>query len=193
MSSTWPYFQNLLFLSDEMIPRTSCGNIPGSSGIDTVLDDSSVSTDIQQIESEENVSTEQSCEIGVLAEPGSQSIHAPDDHTEKMLTNKKSTKKRRQNIEEKLLAVEREKLQFFKMKCGNSASTSLEQDSDYQFLLSLLPFLKNVNPNRKMIVRMKLQQVFIEEEKLSSGSSILASTLSSVRSYYTNSGSGDSY
>jgi hypothetical protein len=42
-----------------MTPRTSCGNIPGSSGIDAVLDDRSVSTDVQQIDSEENVSTEQ--------------------------------------------------------------------------------------------------------------------------------------
>jgi hypothetical protein len=142
MSSTWSYLQNWLFLSDQITPRTSCGNIPGSTGIDAFLDDSSVSTDIQQIESEENVSTEQSCEIGILAEPGSQSIHATDDHTEKIPTNKKLTKESRQNIEEKLLTVEREKLQFFKMKYGNSASTSLEQDSDYQFLLSLLTFLK---------------------------------------------------
>jgi hypothetical protein len=40
---------------------------------------------------------------------------------------------------------------------------------------------------------MKLHEVFIEEEKLSSGSSIVVSTLSSVQSHYTNSGSGDSY
>jgi hypothetical protein len=83
MSSTWPYSQNLLFLSHQMTPRTFCGNISGSSGINTIDDDSSVSTDIQQIDSKENVSTEQSCEIGELAEPGSQSIHAPDDHNKK--------------------------------------------------------------------------------------------------------------
>jgi hypothetical protein len=69
-------------------------------------------------------------------------MHAPDDYNEKMPTNKKPTKTRRQNTEEKLLKVEREKLQFFKTKHGNSASASLEQDSDYQFLLSLLLFLK---------------------------------------------------
>jgi hypothetical protein len=40
---------------------------------------------------------------------------------------------------------------------------------------------------------MKLQQVFTEEEKLPSRSSIVASTLSYVQSHYTNSGNGDSY
>jgi hypothetical protein len=110
------------------------------------------------------VSTEQSCEIGEFAEPGSKSIHAPDDHNEKMPTNKNPAKKRRQHIEGKLLTVERKKMQFFKTKYGHSASTSLEQDSDYQFLLSLLPFLKNASPNTKITFSMKLQQVFMEED-----------------------------
>lgn len=40
---------------------------------------------------------------------------------------------------------------------------SLEEDSDRMFLLSLLPYLRKVNEQRKLQVRQQLQDVFIKE------------------------------
>jgi hypothetical protein len=57
------------------------------------------------------------------------------------------------------IQIEKEKLKLF---AGNAA---VKEDSDYQFLMSLLPFLKNVPFDRKLTVRHKLQEVFIEEEQ----------------------------
>lgn len=39
----------------------------------------------------------------------------------------------------------------------------LEMDADKMFLLSLVPYLKNVSDNRKLLVRQKLQSVLIDE------------------------------
>lgn len=53
------------------------------------------------------------------------------------------------------MEIEEEKLQYFK-KSAN--------DPDAQFLMSLLPFLKEIPKNRKLIVRSRLQQVLIDEQ-----------------------------
>jgi hypothetical protein len=41
----------------------------------------------------------------------------------------------------------------------------MEQDSDYQFLMSLLPSLQGVPEERKLRVRMKLMDVLLQEQK----------------------------
>lgn len=40
-----------------------------------------------------------------------------------------------------------------------------EEDENYQFLMSLLPYLRDVPKHRKLTVRHKLQKVFIDEEE----------------------------
>ncbi|XP_058055881.1 uncharacterized protein LOC131207286 [Anopheles bellator] len=45
-----------------------------------------------------------------------------------------------------------------------NSSTSISEEADYYFLMSLLPYLRKVPTNRKMLVRTKLQQVFCDEE-----------------------------
>ncbi|XP_060865854.1 probable cyclin-dependent serine/threonine-protein kinase DDB_G0292550 [Metopolophium dirhodum] len=42
---------------------------------------------------------------------------------------------------------------------------SLNQDDNYHFLMSLLPYLREVPKNRKMAIRHKLQRVFIDEQE----------------------------
>ncbi|XP_018569835.1 uncharacterized protein LOC108909879 isoform X2 [Anoplophora glabripennis] len=44
-------------------------------------------------------------------------------------------------------------------------------DSDYHFLMSLLPFLKTIPQRRKMIVRTKIQNIFCEEIEAEANSS----------------------
>ncbi|XP_075210205.1 uncharacterized protein LOC142317530 [Lycorma delicatula] len=48
----------------------------------------------------------------------------------------------------------------------SAESKDLKDNSDCQFLLSLLPYMKKVTCNRKLIVRNKIQQVFIDEDEL---------------------------
>nr|XP_018903081.1 PREDICTED: uncharacterized protein LOC109034412 [Bemisia tabaci] len=60
-------------------------------------------------------------------------------------------------------------------------------DSDQQFLMSLLPFLKAIPGNRKMSVRMRLQQVFLEEEERASQNHPPGTTLEHRKSATTTS------
>lgn len=58
-------------------------------------------------------------------------------------------------IDDRLLQIEEEKLKCLQ---GNA------NDPDAQFLMSLLPFLKDIPKHRKLMVRTKIQQVLIEEQ-----------------------------
>lgn len=62
----------------------------------------------------------------------------------------------------KLMMLEEQKIQMFKER----KSASRNEDPDYHFLMSLLPYLRKVPEERKMFVRSKLQQVFCEEDIL---------------------------
>ncbi|KAL4152870.1 hypothetical protein QTP88_000703 [Uroleucon formosanum] len=59
------------------------------------------------------------------------------------------------DIDTRLLQIEEEKLKCFQ-KSAN--------DPDAQFLMSLLPFLKDIPKHRKLMVRAKLQQVLMDEQ-----------------------------
>ena len=48
---------------------------------------------------------------------------------------------------------------------GQNINDAEEMDPDYYFLMSLLPYMKSVRPERKMDVRMRLQQVFCDEQQ----------------------------
>lgn len=75
---------------------------------------------------------------------------------------KKDAKMNNATAIKQLMMLEQQKLQFFKEK--NSASRN--EDPDYHFLMSLLPYLRKIPEERKMFVRTKLQQVFCEEDLL---------------------------
>lgn len=75
---------------------------------------------------------------------------------------KKTVKRQKgDEIDAKLLQIEEKKLKYFQENAN---------DPDTQFLMSLLPFLKDVPKHRKLMVRAKLQQVFIDEQNSTSSS-----------------------
>lgn len=49
-----------------------------------------------------------------------------------------------------------------------NANENRVEDENFQFLMSLLPYLREVPKKRKLIVRHKLQKVFIDEQERSS-------------------------
>lgn len=58
-------------------------------------------------------------------------------------------------VDQTLLEIEHEKFRLYQQNVN---------DPDAQFLMSLLPFLKDVPKHRKLIVRTKLHEVLINEE-----------------------------
>jgi hypothetical protein len=67
--------------------------------------------------------------------------------------------KKRINYDDKLLEIESKKLSYFEK------GSHLKQDSDCQFLMSLLPCLQGVPEERKLRVRMKLMDVLLQEQE----------------------------
>lgn len=47
---------------------------------------------------------------------------------------------------------------------NSTQSVITSDDSDYHFLMSLLPFLKEIPQHRKLALRMRLQQVIYDEQ-----------------------------
>ena len=81
----------------------------------------------------------------------------PDENGGRRKSPKKVQKRRQasENIDNRLLQIEEEKLRLYQESAN---------DPDAQFLLSLLPFLKEVPKHRKLLVRSQLQQVLINEQ-----------------------------
>ncbi|KAK5644993.1 hypothetical protein RI129_006293 [Pyrocoelia pectoralis] len=168
----WPYFKMLLFLSNTVDRRKLHGNTSpqmigannSDSEAETMLE-AVDNTDSQSIISEtsqqiSNSAIQQPSTSGTkatssLSEPTSTIPLQPNKKTNSHLKYKKSEK---QAMDEKFLQIERAKLDIY--------SRRQNADSEYQFLMSLLPFLTAVPKHRQMMVRTKMQQIFIEEEQL---------------------------
>jgi len=66
-----------------------------------------------------------------------------------------------------LIEIEKQKLKRFDtIKENTKNSDNYKDDEDFHFLLSLLPHLRDIPKQRKLSVRLKLQQVLMEEEEL---------------------------
>lgn len=146
--SKWPYFSILLFLKDTMSRRNLTGNVPIRDDSDTEgtqLENTTVPDDspVSPVPSSSNTSS---------------MAHIPEQTPVKNLNpppKKKFRKQRSDEIDEKLLQIEEQKLKYWQESVN---------DSDAQFLMSLLPFLKDLPQRRKLIVRAKIQQVLIDEQ-----------------------------
>lgn len=77
---------------------------------------------------------------------------------------KRASSARAEDCDADFLKIEQRKLQIF------SDSMSKKTDSEYQFLLILVPHMKRIHENRQLIVRNKIQQVLIDEEGRQSSS-----------------------
>lgn len=154
--SSWPFFNQMKFLSDIMDSRTLKGNITSPEKIDSSKDEEGESTSL--LEEEIN-----SLASGNTSMPYSQDYISTRE-TSKMgpPTSRQCKRKKtidKSDVDNQFLEIEKAKLGLFAEK------QAVNKDSDYQFLVSLLPFLQRVPSHRKLSVRNKIQQVLIDEEE----------------------------
>lgn len=217
-SSSWAFFDQMLFLSDIIEPRQLRGNVASPERTPSRNDDGDAiadEDDLSHLESPQTVVTDQgevnmsSSETRKMEPPVPASNHQmrrkqhdtqPDNADVRpvgpLITPTTSNPKRKKNkpaditVEDKFLEIERAKLQLFTEHAVNK-----EGDSDYQFLVSLLPYLKKVPEHRKLNVRNKLQQVLIDEGEQCNRSSHTPSlyTTTPVPSPWTSETSGPSW
>ncbi|XP_031329810.1 uncharacterized protein LOC116160687 [Photinus pyralis] len=178
VTSKWPYYKILLFLSKTVERRKLHGNISPQKE----NNDNSSSETESTLEAADNAYSDTQSTIQESSQQiVNTDIHQPSTSGNKVtstfntpssstLQSKKNTNNRLKyaknsetnSMDEKFLEIERAKLEILSQHKNREGG-----DSEHQFLLSLLPFLKAVPHNRQMLVRSKLQQVFLEEEQLS--------------------------
>lgn len=89
-----------------------------------------------------------------------QSKRPGEEGTEQQKSSSKKPAKRANDVQKRLLDIEEEKLNFFKQR---RVETVVNDDYDQHFLMGLLPHLKKVKPERKLIIQSQLQQVLLNE------------------------------
>lgn len=155
-TSTWPFFDQMKFLTDIMNPRDLKGNVLSP-------ETSDVPNNPLEVAEDENDQSPDSQLSNTSIEMEPESISAGPSRMSTPLSSQNKLKQgKKREMDEEFLAIEKRKLQMI------ADNQSMKNDSDFQFLVSLHPYLKNVPPHRKLLIRNKLQQVFIDEEERTS-------------------------
>jgi hypothetical protein len=105
----------------------------------------------------------------------SKTVSADEDATHALVTENSSLKANNSQMTRKeqtgkkdaisqLVSLEERKLQYFRQLHERKEKSSTHEDENYHFLMDLLPHLRDVRKRRKLAVRLKLQQVLMEEE-----------------------------
>lgn len=161
-SSSWPFFNQLSFLSDTIKPRSMQSSVPPVES-----DNMSITTD----EGEEIYDSEELADVGHTDLPSTPGSHwgSVDIQQQASTTSsakkqfkspfkkKINSKKELSKFDEKILEIENKKAKYLEEK------TTRTQDGDYQFLMSLLPFLHDIPKERKLFVRKKMMDVVMNE------------------------------
>lgn len=170
--SKWPYFKNMLFLKDQFVGRQL-----QSSTLEPEVDTQSRNDDQDSdelregdfAETPDNVIVDQNAAQKAGMEKKSESLDSPARSPEFVPSQSKRVKavkvNAKSNAIQQLLIIEQEKLKEFKRKGEVCHQAKIQEDGDYHFLMSLLPYLRKVPEDRKLDVRVKLQQVLLDEEK----------------------------
>lgn len=168
--STWPYFESLYFLADQMTPRESSGNIPLTKENSLPTNDEYYDeADSPETQNPDNDHPDDVVEVLPSTSTTNPSKRAvaernPLPQTEQQEPSSKKQQsrpaKRANDIQSRLLQLEEEKLKFFKQR---KVQTDVNTDYDYHFLMSLLPHFQTVKPERKLLIQLQLQQVLLNE------------------------------
>lgn len=148
-TSKWPFFKDLEFLKHQMVSKTASER----SDVDEILGHSA-SNQEDSCDDLENSDSDRIKETNPLPNNGKEKKDS--------ICNKPVSKNKIFLLQEQMLQVEKDKLNFFKERRSYDSQV-FSTDPDYHFLMSLLPHLKKVRQERKLLVQMELQRVLLTE------------------------------
>ncbi|XP_053691920.1 uncharacterized protein LOC128740405 [Sabethes cyaneus] len=134
--STWPYFQQMSFLKHQVKPRKSTGN----------LSIPACQPEYGEIELLDECVGENSSALG---DSGEVSEKSPE-------VISAIRKRAKMSHATQLLEIENRKLEILERKTSNV------RDEDEAFFDSLLPYIRKLEPARKLYCRMELQKIIME-------------------------------
>lgn len=130
----WPYFNMLGFLDD---------SIPCEPTEDNILDKNNFDLNIQSFDQN----------MGPISDNTSALVEDDEESTSTSTSRKKPNK-----IGEKMLELEQTKINMLKRKL----ETQPKEDPDRDFLISLLPYIHELNSLERMELRQKIQSDVLE-------------------------------
>lgn len=140
MCSQWSHFESMMFIKDQIKCRQSSGNLcrqKNNEVQDNIGEDvNSVDIEVPQYEEESDIST---------FEVQTSTPHHPP----------RNLKRRHNNIEGEMLNIEKKKLELLEQKTKNKIPAD---DEDMAFFVSLLPHVKKMDPQTKLLCRMEMQK-----------------------------------
>lgn len=143
-SKPWAFFSQMAFLTDTLQPKNTQSSISDETSRTPTPDDEDSERSAGDLIEKDNLSTLNS---------GNENQHVQ----QKLF--KSPLKKKKTNYEDKFLAIENKKVELFQI------NSKISQDPDYQFLISLLPHLKQVPQGRKLRVQMELMNVLLKDQQ----------------------------
>lgn len=158
----WQYFDSLLFLKDQCLPRKSTGNFELSNS--EALEEPEDTEDESALNSMDEATSEMDSQPTTPASASSTPQHtssvAPIPKKAKMQRTGKTT----DAVGEALLKAEQEKIAYLKRKEENRGKRAeRELDEDEAFFKSILPHVRAMNPKQKMRFRIQVLQLVDNE------------------------------
>lgn len=164
-SSKWQFFDSMFFVKDQFVPRKTTGNIPNTkTQTDSTCDETEENetsglaySENEQSQTESNLETENEPVYVKFSHSNKRtSVEAESQLTDTPLKKKKNV---RDTTMQQLLAIEKQKLSHFQH------SSQQQQDDDYHFVLSLVPYIKQLPIHRKLFIRTKFQELLMHEHE----------------------------
>ncbi|XP_049855907.1 uncharacterized protein LOC126336358 [Schistocerca gregaria] len=163
--SKWKYFHQMNFLQDTYASKRLVGNVPKSLKSDPA-DLMADVADIQVVSYNDETSLE---DDSFSEQADDERYHSltPDESVAAENLFKWAKKRPRKKTDPIYNLIELEKAKLVHLESMNSKKQKGEEyDEDYYFLMSLLPHLRAVPQHLKLITRVKLQQVLIENQAM---------------------------
>lgn len=157
----WQYFDSLLFLKDQCLPRKSTGNFEESNT--EALEETEDIEDESELNSIDDVISEIESQPTTPASSSSTQQNIIVHPTIKKAKTQRITRTA-DSVGEALLKVEEEKVAYLKRKEQNrNKRDETELDEDEAFFKSILPHVRAMHPRQKFRFRIKVLE-FLEKE-----------------------------
>lgn len=160
--SKWPFFKMMLFCRDVIIPSSTSGNLIDPDNI--LENDTEANTSCASLAEDTDIEVDVNSEHAEYSETSSatlDNVNLSNNYVIKQKT-KKSRKIDESNIDS-FLALEQKKIKILENVQKNN--NEMTNDPDYHFLISLLPYLKDLNALEKLEVRHNIQSIVIDAHR----------------------------
>lgn len=143
MCSQWSHFESMMFIKDQIKCRQSSGNLCRQKNNQVQDMNINIGEDVNSVDIEASQCEEES-DMSTFEVQTSTPHHPP-----------RNLKRRHNNIEGEMLNIEKKKLELLEQKTKNKITAD---DEDMAFFVSLLPHVKKMDPQTKLLCRMEMQK-----------------------------------